>query len=68
MGLLEAARLAVIICTRDCAPAVAFYRETPGVQIKLYEKFKQNAVGILTVPGTELRQDTDGNLLSVTDT
>jgi hypothetical protein len=55
MGLLEAARLAVIICTRDRARAVAFYRETPGVKIKRYEKFKQNELGILTVPSTELR-------------
>jgi catechol 2,3-dioxygenase-like lactoylglutathione lyase family enzyme len=126
MGILEGAKPAVIICTRDRARATAFYRDilglplvsednfaavfnvggtalrlsavpdfTPhehtilgfsvpdvtatvkalrenGVTFNVYEKFRQDELGILTVPGVRGMQvawlkDPDGNVLSVTN-
>ena len=126
MGILEGAKAAVIICTRDRARATAFYRDilglplvsednfaavfnvggtavrlsavpdfTPhehailgfsvpdvtatvkalreiGVRFNVYEKFRQDELGILTVPGVPGMQvawlkDPDGNVLSVTN-
>ena len=125
MGVFEAARVAVVICTRDRARARKFYRDTlglplvsednfaavfnvggtllrvstvadftphehtilgftvpdvtaavkalreNGVAFNVYEKFKQDELGILTIPGGAVRvawfKDPDGNLLSVTN-
>jgi catechol 2,3-dioxygenase-like lactoylglutathione lyase family enzyme len=125
MGVLEAARAAVVICTRDRARATKFYRDTlglplvsednfaavfnvggtllrvstvadftphehtilgftvpdvtaavkalreNGVAFNVYEKFKQDELGILTIPGGAVRvawfKDPDGNVLSVTN-
>ena len=124
MGVLEAARVAVVICTRDRARATKFYRDTlglplvseynfaavfnvggtalrvstvadftphehtilgftvpdvtaavkalreNGVAFNVYEKFKQDELGILTIPGGAVKvawfKDPDGNVLSVT--
>jgi catechol 2,3-dioxygenase-like lactoylglutathione lyase family enzyme len=126
MGILEAAKPAVIICTRDRTRATAFYRDTlglivayednfaavfnlggvtlrvsivadftphehtilgfqvpdviatvkalrdKGVTFNIYERFSQDELGILTVPGGNVRvawfKDPDGNVLSVTNT
>jgi catechol 2,3-dioxygenase-like lactoylglutathione lyase family enzyme len=125
MGVLEAARATVVICTRDRARATKFYRDTlglplvsednvaavfnvggtllrvstvadftphehtilgftvpdvtaavkalreNGVAFNVYEKFKQDELGILTIPGGAVRvawfKDPDGNVLSVTN-
>jgi catechol 2,3-dioxygenase-like lactoylglutathione lyase family enzyme len=125
MGVLEAARAAVVICTRDRAHATKFYRDTlglplvsddnfaavfnvggtalrvstvadftphehtilgftvpdvtaavkalreNGVAFNVYEKFKQDELGILTIPGGAVKvawfKDPDGNVLSVTN-
>jgi catechol 2,3-dioxygenase-like lactoylglutathione lyase family enzyme len=125
MGVLEAARVAVVICTRDRARATKFYRDTlglplvseynfaavfnvggtalrvstvadftphehtilgftvpdvtaavkalreNGVAFNVYEKFKQDELGILTIPGGAVKvawfKDPDGNVLSVTN-
>jgi catechol 2,3-dioxygenase-like lactoylglutathione lyase family enzyme len=125
MGVLEAARAAVVICTRDRGRATKFYRDTlglplvsednfaavfnvggtalrvstvadftphehtvlgftvpdvtaavkalreNGVAFNVYEKFKQDELGILTIPGGAVKvawfKDPDGNVLSVTN-
>jgi catechol 2,3-dioxygenase-like lactoylglutathione lyase family enzyme len=125
MGILETARAAVIICTRDREKATAFYRDvlglslayadslaavfqigdstlrvslvadfTPhehtvlgfsvpnveatvaalkahGVTFNFYPKFKQNELGVLTLPGGTIQvawfTDPDGNVISVTN-
>jgi catechol 2,3-dioxygenase-like lactoylglutathione lyase family enzyme len=125
MGILEAAKAAVVICTRDRNRAVRFYRDTlgltlafedhlaavfnsggitlrislvpdfkphehtilgfnvpdaaatvkalrgKGVVFNMYERFKQDELGILTLPGGNIRvawfKDPDGNVLSVTN-
>ena len=125
MGILEAAKPAVVICTRDRERATAFYRDTlgltlaqednfaavfnsggitlrvstvadftphehtilgfsvpdvtgtvralreKGVTFNIYKGFKQDELGILTVPGGSVRvawfKDPDGNVLSVTN-
>jgi catechol 2,3-dioxygenase-like lactoylglutathione lyase family enzyme len=125
MGILETAKPAIIICTRDRARATAFYRDTlgltlahednfaavfniggvtlrvsivadftphehtilgfnvpdvpgtvkalreKGVAFNLYPRFRQDELGILTVPGGTVRvawfKDPDGNVLSVTN-
>jgi catechol 2,3-dioxygenase-like lactoylglutathione lyase family enzyme len=122
---LEAARAAVVICTRDRARATKFYRDTlglplvsednfaavfnvggtllrvstvadftphehtilgftvpdvtaavkalreNGVAFNVYEKFKQDELGILTIPGGAVKvawfKDPDGNVLGVTN-
>jgi catechol 2,3-dioxygenase-like lactoylglutathione lyase family enzyme len=125
MGILETAKPAIIICTRDRARATSFYRDTlgltlahednvaavfniggvtlrvsivadftphehtilgfnvpdvaatvkalreKGVAFNLYPRFRQDELGILTVPGGTVRvawfKDPDGNVLSVTN-
>jgi len=125
MGILKAAKPAIIICTRDRPRATAFYRDTlglalvhedsfaavfdlggvplrvssvadftphehtilgfrvpdvaaavkalreKGVTFNVYSHFKQDELGILTIPGVGVRvawlKDPDGNVLSVTD-
>ena len=39
MGILEAAKPAIIICTRDRARATAFYQDTLGLQLDHEDKF-----------------------------
>jgi catechol 2,3-dioxygenase-like lactoylglutathione lyase family enzyme len=126
MGILESAKPAIVICTRDRARATAFYRETlglalayednfaavfntggvtlrvsfvadftphehtiigfkvpdveatvralreKGITFNTYPGFSQDELGILTLPGGVLHvawfKDTDGNVLSVTNT
>lgn len=125
MGILAAAKPAIVICTRDRARATAFYRDTLGLELayednmasvfnidgitlrvsfvadfvahehtilgfgvtdvsaavralrgkgvvfNIYPAFKQDELGILTVPGGNVRvawlKDPDGNVLSVTN-
>ena len=125
MGILAAAKPAIVICTRDCARATAFYRDAlelelayednltsvfniggitmrvsfvadfvahehtilgfrvsdvvtavralreKGVVFNIYPAFKQDELGILTVPGENVQvawlKDPDGNVLSVTN-
>ncbi len=125
MGVLESAKPVLIICTRDRARAVPFYRDVlglrmvsednlaavfdvaglalrvatvadfhphehtilglsvpdvaavvkalveKGVAFNIYKNFKQDELGILTVPGSKARvawlKDPDGNVLSITD-
>ena len=125
MGILAAAKPAIVICTRDRARATAFYREVlelelayednlasvfniggitlrvslvadfiphehtilgfsvpdveatvralreKGVAFNIYPEFNQDELGILTVPGGNVRvawmKDPDGNVLSVTN-
>jgi catechol 2,3-dioxygenase-like lactoylglutathione lyase family enzyme len=125
MGILEAAKPTVVICTRNRDRATAFYRDILGLTIayednlaavlnaggitlristvadfsphehtilgfnvpdvlatvqalrekglafNIYPHFKQDELGILTVPGGAIRvawfEDPDGNVLSITD-
>lgn len=39
MGILESAKPAIVICTRDRARAIAFYRETLGLVLAHEDKF-----------------------------
>ena len=39
MGILEAAKPAIIICTRDRARAAAFYRDTLGLPVAYEDSF-----------------------------
>jgi catechol 2,3-dioxygenase-like lactoylglutathione lyase family enzyme len=125
MGILTAAKPAIVICTRDRARATEFYRDVLGLELayednlasvfnvggitlraavvtdfiahdhtilgfrvpdvqvavralrekgvifNIYPAFKQDELGILTVPGGNVRvawmKDPDGNVLSVTN-
>jgi len=39
MGILEAARPAIVICTRDRARAAAFYRDALGLKVAYEDRF-----------------------------
>jgi len=39
MGILDAAKPAIVICTRDRARAMAFYRDTLGLQLAYEDDF-----------------------------
>jgi predicted enzyme related to lactoylglutathione lyase len=54
MGILEAAKPAIVICTRDRARAAAFYRDTLGLTMKLEDK----VAAVFDVGGIELRVST----------
>ena len=51
MGVLEAAKPAIIICTRDRARATAFYRDTLGLPV-VYE---DNFAAVFSIGGVTLR-------------
>jgi catechol 2,3-dioxygenase-like lactoylglutathione lyase family enzyme len=51
MGILEAARPAIIICTRDRARAVIFYRETLGLSFA----HEDNFAAVFNTSGVTLR-------------
>ena len=51
MGILEAAKPAIIICTRDRARSVAFYRDTLGLAFVREDSF----AAIFEVGGATLR-------------
>jgi catechol 2,3-dioxygenase-like lactoylglutathione lyase family enzyme len=54
MGILEAARPALIICTRDRERATAFYRDTLGLTMAYEDTF----AAVLNVGGITLRVST----------
>jgi hypothetical protein len=54
MGILEAAQLVAIICTRDRSRAAIFYRDTLGLSMKLEDDY---AV-VFEVGGVDLRVST----------
>jgi catechol-2,3-dioxygenase len=54
MGVLEAARAAVVICTRDRARATKFYRDTLGLPLVSEDNF----AAVFNVGGTLLRVST----------
>jgi catechol 2,3-dioxygenase-like lactoylglutathione lyase family enzyme len=54
MGILEAAKPAIIICTRDRARATEFYRDTLGLTMAYEDSFAT----VLNVGGTPLRIST----------
>src|SRR4051812_47034851 len=54
MGILEAAKPAVIICTRDRARATAFYRDTLGLPVVN----EDNLAAVFNVGGMTLRVST----------
>lgn len=54
MGILEAAKPAIIICTRDRARATAFYRDTLGLKVASEDKF----ASIFHTGGVTLRVST----------
>jgi catechol 2,3-dioxygenase-like lactoylglutathione lyase family enzyme len=54
MGILEAAQLVAIICTRDRSRAAIFYRDTLGLRMKLEDDY---AV-VFEVGGVDLRVST----------
>ncbi len=54
MGILEAAKPAIIICTRDRARAVAFYRDTLGLPVA----YEDNFAAVFNIGGVTLRVST----------
>lgn len=54
MGILEAAKPAIIICTRDRACATAFYRDTLG----LSPAFEEDFASVFNTGGVTLRVST----------
>jgi catechol 2,3-dioxygenase-like lactoylglutathione lyase family enzyme len=52
MGILEAAKPAIIICTRNRALATAFYRDTLGLTLMAYE---DNFAAVFYIGGVTLR-------------
>src|ERR1700676_3460315 len=54
MGILEAAKLVAIVCTRDRARAAKFYRDTLGLKMKLEDDY---AIAF-DVSGIDLRVST----------
>jgi catechol 2,3-dioxygenase-like lactoylglutathione lyase family enzyme len=51
MGILEAARPAIIICTTDRARAAAFYRDTLGLAVA----YEDNLAAVFHLGGVTLR-------------
>jgi catechol 2,3-dioxygenase-like lactoylglutathione lyase family enzyme len=51
MGILESAKPAVIICTRDRARATAFYRDTLGLPVS----YEDNFAAVFNIGGVFLR-------------
>jgi catechol 2,3-dioxygenase-like lactoylglutathione lyase family enzyme len=51
MGILEAARPAIVICTRDRARATSFYRDTLGLPLAHEDKF----AAVFNIGGITLR-------------
>jgi catechol 2,3-dioxygenase-like lactoylglutathione lyase family enzyme len=51
MGILESAKPAIIICTRDRARAVTFYRDTLGLSLA----HEDNLAAIFNIGGVTLR-------------
>lgn len=51
MGILEAAKPAIIICTRDRARATAFYRDTLGLAMA----YEDNFAAVFDTGGVTLR-------------
>jgi catechol 2,3-dioxygenase-like lactoylglutathione lyase family enzyme len=51
MGILEAAKPAIIICTRDRARATAFYRDTLGLTVANEDSF----AAVFNIGGVPLR-------------
>jgi catechol 2,3-dioxygenase-like lactoylglutathione lyase family enzyme len=54
MGILEAAKPAIIICTRDRARATAFYRDALGLRLA----YEDNFAAVFTIGGVTLRIST----------
>lgn len=54
MGILEAARPAIIICTRDRARATAFYRDALGLTVA----YEDNFATVFNLGGATLRVST----------
>jgi catechol 2,3-dioxygenase-like lactoylglutathione lyase family enzyme len=51
MGILESAKPAIIICTRDRARAAAFYRDTLGLPLA----YEDNFAAVFNIGGVTLR-------------
>ena len=54
MGILEASKPALIICTRDRARATAFYRDTLGLTVAYEDSF----AAVFNIGGVTLRVST----------
>jgi catechol 2,3-dioxygenase-like lactoylglutathione lyase family enzyme len=54
MGILEFAKPAIIICTRDRPRATAFYRNTLGLPVA----YEDNFAAVFTISGVTLRVST----------
>ena len=51
MGILESAKPAIIICTRDCVRSSAFYRDTLGLTLAHEDSF----AAVFNIGGATLR-------------
>jgi catechol 2,3-dioxygenase-like lactoylglutathione lyase family enzyme len=51
MGILAAAKPAIVICTRDRARATAYYRDTLGLELA----FEDNLASVFNIGGATLR-------------
>ena len=56
MGILEAAKPAIVICTRDRARATAFYRDTLGLTVAYEDAF----AAVFNIGGVTLRVSIGG--------
>jgi catechol 2,3-dioxygenase-like lactoylglutathione lyase family enzyme len=54
MGILETAKPAVVICTRNCARAAAFYRDTLGLVLA----YEDSLTKVFNIGGITLRIST----------
>jgi catechol 2,3-dioxygenase-like lactoylglutathione lyase family enzyme len=61
MGMLEAAKPAIIICTKDRARAIAFYRDILGLTLAYENSF----VEVFSIGGITLRVSLYGSSSSV---
>src|SRR5215472_10740091 len=54
MGILEAAKPAIVVCTRDRARSAAFYRDTLGLTLA----YEDNLAAVFSIAGVTLRVST----------
>jgi catechol 2,3-dioxygenase-like lactoylglutathione lyase family enzyme len=54
MGILEAAKPAIVVCTRDRARSTAFYRDTLGLPLA----YEDNLAAVFQIGGVTLRVST----------
>jgi catechol 2,3-dioxygenase-like lactoylglutathione lyase family enzyme len=59
MGIMAAAKPAIVICTRDRARATAFYRDTLGLELA----YEDNLASVFNIGGVTLRVSFVGDFI-----